>query len=141
MRRLVIGVGNPGRGDDGAGPEVARKVRTAEAIRHHSGSYELIDLWEDADEVVVVDAARSGAPAGTIHRIEANHDALPGGLLATSTHSVGVAETVELARSLGRLPPRLLIYGIEVSDVTVGARLSPEVVRAIDDLVEVIDGA
>lgn len=141
MKRLVIGVGNPGRGDDGAGLEVAGRVRSAHALRRDNSSYELIDLWEGADEVILVDAAHSGAPAGTIHRIEANEERMPGGMLATSTHSVGVAETVELARILGRLPPRLLIYGIEVSDVTVGGLLSPEVERAIDELVEVIDGA
>ncbi len=141
MRRLVIGVGNPDRGDDGAGLEVAGRVRSAPGIRHDNGSYELMDLWEGADEVILVDAARSGAPVGTIHCIEANEGALPGGLLATSSHSVGVAETVELARSLGRLPPRLLIYGIEVSDTTIGGPLSPEVERAIDELVGVIDGA
>jgi hydrogenase maturation protease len=141
MKRLVIGVGNPGRGDDGAGLEVARRVRSAHALRRENGSYELIDLWEGADEVILVDAARSGSPAGTIHFIEANDETMPGGMLSTSTHSFGVAETVELARTLGRLPPRLLIYGIEVSDVTVGGLVSPEVERAIDELVEVIDGA
>ncbi len=141
MRRLVIGVGNPDRGDDGAGLEVAGRVRSAPGIRHANGSYELMDLWEGADEVILVDAARSGAPVGTIHHIEANERELPAGLLATSTHSVGVAETVELARSLGRLPARLLIYGIEVSDTTIGGPLSPEVERAIDELVGVIDDA
>jgi hydrogenase maturation protease len=54
---------------------------------------------------------------------------------------VGVAETVELARSLGRLPTRLLIYGIEGAKVGLGAGLSREVERAVDLLVEEIDNA
>ena len=141
MRRLLIGIGNPDRGDDAAGLEVARRVRFTDSSQLVNGSFELMDLWADADEVIVVDAARSGAPAGTIHRIMADREPLPEGLFSTSTHSIGVAETVELARSLGRLPPRLLIYGIEVAEVGLGDGLSREVERAVDQLVEVIDDA
>jgi hydrogenase maturation protease len=137
----VIGVGNPARGDDAVGLEVARRVRSAEALERPSASLELIDLWEGADEVIVVDAARSGSPAGTLHRFDAGERPLPGGVLATSTHSIGVTETVELARSVGRLPRRLMVYGIEVSDVSLGAGLSPDVEEAAARLVEEIDRA
>lgn len=141
MRRLVIGVGNPSRGDDAAGLEVARRLRRVEARRHPGASYELMDLWEGADDVIVVDAARSGAAAGTVHRYDARRQPLPLGTLATSTHSVGVADTVELARSLGRLPARLMIYGIEVGDLSTGAGLSPAVEESVQRTVEEIDGA
>jgi hydrogenase maturation protease len=141
MRRLVIGIGNPDRGDDAAGIEVARRLRSTESSQLVNGSFELMDIWAEADEVIVVDAARSGAPPGTIHSIMADREPVPVGLLSTSTHSVGVAETVELARSLGRLPSRLLIYGIEVAEVGLGEGLSREVKRAVDQLVKVIDDA
>lgn len=141
MSRLVIGVGNPSRGDDAAGLEVARRLRRVEARQHLGASYELMDLWEEADDVIVVDAARSGAAVGTVHRYDARHQALPVGALATSTHSVGVAETVELARSLGRLPAGLVIYGIEIGDVSTGVGLSPAVEASVKRMVEEIDGA
>ena len=140
MSRLVIGIGNPDRGDDAAGLEVARRLRSTESSQLVNGSFELMDIWAEADEVIVVDAARSGAPAGTIHSIMADKEPVPVGLL-TSTHSVGVAETVELARSLGCLPSRLLIYGIEVAEVGLGEGLSSEVERAVEHLVRVIDHA
>jgi len=141
MRRLVIGIGNPDRGDDAAGVEVARRLRFTESSQLVNGSFELMDLWEGADEVILIDAARSGAPAGTIHSIMADKEPVPVGLLSTSTHSVGVAETVEMARSLGRLPSRLVIYGIEVAEVGIGEGLSKEVETAVDELVKVIDDA
>ena len=141
MRRLLIGVGNPTRGDDAAGIEVARRVRRVEAMQKTSGSYELMDAWEGADEVIVVDAARSGAPAGTIHRFDAHDDPLPAGVLATSTHSVGVIETIEMARSLGRLPGRMVVYGIEVGSLSLGAGLSDQVEEAVNGLVAEIDHA
>ena len=141
MRRLLIGVGNPTRGDDAAGLEVARRVASIETHQAVNGSYELIDVWEGVDEVIVVDAARSGAPPGTVHRFEAANESLPSGVLKTSTHSVGVIETIEMARSLGRLPERLVVYGIEVSNLTPGAGLSDEVEHAVSQLVTEIDRA
>ena len=137
----MIGVGNPTRGDDAAGLEVARRVRCAETHQTASGSYELMDVWDGADEVIVVDAARSGAPAGTIHRFDAHDGAMPGGVLATSTHSVGVMETIEMARSLGRLPERVVVYGIEVSNLSPGVGLSDQVEEAVNELVIEIDHA
>ena len=58
VTRLVIGVGNPWRGDDGAGIEVARRLG---GVAFEGDGTGLIDVWENADdEVVVVDAAASG---------------------------------------------------------------------------------
>jgi hydrogenase maturation protease len=138
---VVIGVGNPTRGDDAAGIEVAKRVRSTTAYQQSTGSYQMIDLWDGADEVIVVDAARSGAPPGTIHRIDPTSQSLPEGMLATSTHSVGVASTIEMARALGRLPDRVTVYGIEVSDLNRGVGLSPPVETAVDLVVEEIDHA
>ena len=141
MKRMVIGVGNPTRGDDGAGLEVARRVVSVEAHQALQGSYELMDVWEGADEVIVVDAARSGAPPGTVHRFDAHDERLPSGLLATSTHSVGVVETIEMARLLGRLPERVVVYGIEVSSLGPEVGLSARVEQAVSELVKEIDHA
>jgi hydrogenase maturation protease len=141
VRRLVIGVGNPMRGDDGAGPEVARRVTSVEGYRGATGSYELMDVWEGADEVIIVDAARSGSEPGTIHRFDAQDGPLPAGVIGASTHSIGVAEVIEMARSLERLPERLFVYGIEISDLTPGSELSQTVERAVTALVDEIDHA
>ena len=141
MRRIVIGVGNPSRGDDGAGLEVARRVRSRGSYQVPGGSYELMDVWEGADDVIVVDAARSGSEAGTVHRFDVSDQPLPGGVLGTSTHSIGVADVIEMARSLGRLPERLVVYGIEAFDVSLGGQLTPGVREAVDRVVEEIDGA
>jgi hydrogenase maturation protease len=42
-----------------------------------------------------------------------------------------VAEAIELARELDRLPARLRVYAIEGSDFAAGARLTPAVERAV----------
>ena len=138
--RVVIGVGNPWRGDDGAGLEVARRLeRVAPAgtrvIRHEGDGTGLLELWRDAREVVVVDAARSGAVPGTLHRLDACRAPLPAAVLRSSTHAFGVAEAIELARALGRLPLRLEVDAIEGASFAEGEAISPEVTQSISRLV------
>lgn len=141
-RRRVIGVGNPLRGDDGAGRRVARRLAATappnvEVMELDGGVAELLAAWEGAGdgEVVVVDAARCGAPLGTVHRFEASRAALPAALGATSSHGLGLAAAVELARALGKLPPRLTVYAIESAAFTTGDELSPAVAAAVEEVV------
>jgi hydrogenase maturation protease len=135
MNVLVIGVGNEMRGDDGAGIAVARAlgtrvrpgVRVMEALGEGAA---LVDAWRDAGAVILIDAARSGAPPGTIHRFDAVKEPMPPRFFHYSTHAFSVAEAVELARVLGALPRRLLVFGIEGRTFEAGAGLSPEAARA-----------
>jgi hydrogenase maturation protease len=124
-------VGNAWRGDDAAGLVVARRLG---GLGHEGDAVGLLDAWAGAAHAVVVDAAASGAPPGTIHRFDAAAP-LPAHALRSSTHAFGVADAVELARSLGRLPARLDVYAIEGADFTLGAGLSPPVARAVAALV------
>ena len=139
MSRLVIGVGNASRGDDGAGVEAARRMGPRGLVA--TAPFQLIELWAEADDVVVIDAARSGEPAGTIHRFEARSQELPIDVLGGSTHAIGVAEVVELARALDRLPARLTVYGIEVGELSHGNDLSPEVEAAVGVVVAELSDA
>ena len=129
---LVLGVGNPWRGDDAAGLAVAD---AAGGQRHEGDGTGLIDRWAAAEHVVIVDASDSGAPAGSVRRFDARTAPLPvRALRSTSTHAFGVGDAVELARSLGRLPERLEVYAIEGEDFRVGEALSPAVERAAREL-------
>jgi len=140
MSRLVIGLGHPFRSDDAAGLEVASRVQSAESHQNMTGSYELMDLWAESDDVIIVDATHSNSPAGTIHRFDPRTRPLPGGTFA-STHTIGVAETLEMARRLGRLPERVFVYGIEAGSFAPGRELTPEVLAAIEVVAREIDDA
>jgi hydrogenase maturation protease len=137
---MIIGVGNAWRGDDGAGLAVARRLRElspAEVeVRELEGdATALVEAWSGAEHVVVVDAAESGAPPGTVRRFDARSAPLPVRSLRSSTHAFGVSDAVELARSLGRLPGRLDVYAIEGASFAAGERLSPAVERSVGELV------
>jgi len=140
---VIIGVGNPFGGDDGAGIEVVRRLRArAQAggirVRELEGDpLALLDAFGGADAAILVDAVRSGAAAGGAHRADASAGPLPARRRGVaSTHAVGVGEAIELARTLGRLPARVLLYGIEGERFDAGAGLSAAVGAAVDTLAE-----
>jgi len=125
-RRLFIGIGNPLRGDDAAGLLAARALRAlgeeGVEVRELEGEpVDLIEAWEEAEAVLVADAVASGGEPGEVHRIDAAAGPLPAALAGPSTHALGLAEAVELGRALGRLPPRLVVYGIEAARFEAGA--------------------
>jgi hydrogenase maturation protease len=129
-------VGNAFRGDDAAGLEVARRLRGTlpggvEVLEREGEPTALIDSMEAAEALWLVDAVASGAPAGTVHRLDAGEQELPAGLFRASTHAFGLAEAVELARALGRLPARTVVFGIEGTRFDAGEDLSPEVAAAV----------
>jgi hydrogenase maturation protease len=138
---VVIGVGNEYRSDDGAGIDVARRLRalfaTGVTILEESGEgAALMQAWQGAAWVMLVDAVRSGASPGTIHRLDARAAPMPMGFFHYSTHAFSVAEAVELARSLDQLPAHLIVYGIEGATFAAGVELSPAVEQAVEVVVE-----
>jgi hydrogenase maturation protease len=134
---LVIGLGNAWRGDDAAGLAVARALGDDPRVRLHEGEpIDVVELWAGAGEVILVDAVASGAPAGTVHRLEPLTEPLPPAFAAPSTHAFGLAETLELARALDRLPPRLAVYGIEGERFDAGEALSPVVQASVHSVAQ-----
>jgi hydrogenase maturation protease len=139
----VIGVGNAWRGDDAAGLVVARRLRGTvppgvEVLEREGEPTGLVDAWEEAEAVWLVDAVASGVAAGTVHRLDASHAELPAELFRASTHHLGLAEAVELARALGRLPASVVFFGIEAASVDAGDELTPEVAAAVEVVADAV---
>jgi hydrogenase maturation protease len=142
---LVVGRGSPDRGDDAVGAVVARQVASrlpGVTVVDHEDPTSLLDLWAGHDPVVVVDAVRSGAEPGTVHRLETGAGGAPVTETAWArtghggTHAVGLAEMVELGRALGRLPLRLVVVGVEAEGFEHGAPLTDRVAAAVPAAVE-----
>lgn len=142
-RTVVIGVGNEFRGDDAVGLVLARRLKeklpdTIDIIEHSGEGASLMQAWEGAERVYLIDAVKSGAKAGTIHRLDAVKQPVPTEFFHYSTHAFSVAEAVEMARKLDLLPPALAIYGIEGAVFDHGAPISSEVHAAAAELLEVL---
>jgi hydrogenase maturation protease len=137
---LVLGCGFPDRGDDAAGLFVARRLKQLGwDAREQSGEVAaLLTAFEQGGPnrtVILVDAVQSGAPPGTVIRWDARAKPLPRESFHRSVHGLGVAEAVELARVLGKLPGSLLIYGIEGASFEAGAPPCPEVLAGVEEAV------
>jgi hydrogenase maturation protease len=136
QRVVVIGVGNALRGDDGAGLAVAEEVRTrtADAVDVRVWEEEpsrLIDALGEADVAVIVDAVSIGATAGSVHRFDASEEEIPARKFRSSTHALGISETLELARALGRLPERTVVFGVEGLDFSAHEGLTAAVADGV----------
>lgn len=142
-RTLVIGIGNPYRQDDGAGVAVVRRLRKrlppgGQGVECPDDLTRLIHLWQGFERVILVDAMSSGQEAGTVNRFELSEHPLPAGARFSSTHVLSLGEVIALARTLNQLPPRLVLYGIEGKRFGEGEGLSPEVEKAVEDVVRYI---
>jgi hydrogenase maturation protease len=136
-RRVVIGVGNAYRGDDGAGVAVVERLRGrvpagVELAECEQEPTRLLEAWEGAGAAVLVDAVSSGAEPGTLHRFDASEEAIPARMLRSSTHAFGVGDAIELARALGKLPARVLVYGIEGAAFAAREGLTEPVEAAVE---------
>ncbi len=141
----IIGIGHLDRGDDALGRFAAARLKGnvpqgTEVLETDGEAGKLLDLFQGSDTVIVIDACVSGASAGTVQRIDAVSTPLPRWLGSASSHAIGLAESVELARVLGRLPRRLVVYAVEAESFTLGAPLSASVAAALDTLPAKIGG-
>lgn len=120
-KRIFLGVGNLHRADDGLGPYLAEKFLAegtlapagVEVINHSGEGVSLMQIWEGADQVVIVDCMRAGLPLGEIRRFDAIAEKLSGGVFRYSSHLFGLAEAVEMSRQLKKLPKAMIIYGVQ----------------------------
>ncbi len=136
---VVIGLGNSYRRDDGVGLAVATalddlalpNVRVVTGIVEPMG---LLEAWSGAALAMVIDAAVATPSApGRVRRctladVVAAHEGL-------SSHSVDIGGTHALGQALGRVPDALVVFTVEVADTGHGVGLTPQVARAVPEVV------
>lgn len=136
-RAWVIGLGSA-FGDDRAGWEVVAglRERLPVGVRCHRAADPLavLDAPAGCELLLVIDACQGAGPPGTLHRFEWP-DARLITVGATSSHGVGLVAALDLAATLGRLPPKVVIHSVEGSLGESGAGLSPAVESAIPEIV------
>lgn len=131
-RVLIVGYGNPLRGDDGYGWYAAERLRDAiddpdvEVVRLHQLTPELMEPLSRAQRAIFIDAAVGSAAAprtGTPVRPSFTHHLTPGALMAG-------AQTL-----YGRAPEAILLT-VPGENFEFGEGLSDAVQRALDETVE-----
>ena len=137
----IIGIGNVFRSDNGVGLFVvrvlaARAMPGTTVIEQGGDGAALLEAWQDAHAVILVNTMASGGRAGAVRRFVAHAEPIPARFPSSSSHAFGVAEAIELARAVGQLPSSVIVYGIVGQRFTAGLGLSPVVERAARAVVE-----
>lgn len=131
----VIGIGNPYRRDDGAAACVLARLAPlvdparVRLVELDGEPARMIQAWEGSRSVWLVDAVRSGRPAGSFHEVSAERlgELDDHGVRLGGGHLMGLREAFELARVLDLLPMDVRVLGIEGIDFGDGVGLSAEV--------------
>jgi len=134
---LIAGIGNSFRSDDKAGLLVCDLVSDALTgtpfnslldIKKLSGEgAELIDQWEGYETVYIADASQVSGNPGKVTRIDASTTPLQSDYFHYSSHNFSLAEAVELARHINKLPAKLVVFAVEGVNFGYGVELSFEV--------------
>lgn len=138
-RILLIAMGNPNRGDDALGCVMSERLQdvvpdAVEMVDYDGDGAGLMALWDLEDWVYIVDAVASGAEPGTRYVLDAKAEPLHANFFHYSSHAFGLSEGVEMARVLDRMPERLMIFGIEGQDYTLGHPVSEAVLESSFEL-------
>ncbi len=141
---LVLGLGNPLCRDDGVGvaavSDLVRRYRPPPGVLVLDGGtlgLSLLPHLEDADEAILVDAIRDDAAPGTLVRLEGD-EVRPAIEARLSVHQIGVADLFAAAQLRGRLPRRLVLFGLVPAKLDVAVGLSPEVASRLPALVDAV---
>ena len=136
MSALVLGCGNVLLGDEGVGVWAVSELRRSfvldppvAVLEGGTLGLDLLPHLEGVGRLLLVDAIRSGAEAGTILRFEGEDVA---GALETkmSSHQIGIQDLLAAADLLGRRPREVVLWGVEAGPLAPGTGFSPAVERA-----------
>jgi hydrogenase maturation protease len=138
-KTLILGIGNTLLQDEGAGVhairELAERVAQRDDIELMDGgtlSFSLAGAIEDAEQLIVIDAAQyDGAPGTTKVFLGEQMDAFIGGNRKLSVHEVSLIDLMMIARLADQLPRRRALIGIQPQTIDWGETPSPPVSAAI----------
>jgi len=141
---LVIGLGNPLRGDDGVGVRVAQTLATSalpanvDVIDGGTQGLGIVNLLEGRQRVILVDAADVGRRPGEFVRFTLDQARLLGDDRMLSIHAAGLREALLLARALEILPDEVVIFGVQPANLEWDDDLSPGVKAVLPNLIAAV---
>ncbi|RUP28047.1 MAG: hydrogenase maturation protease [Mycolicibacterium sp.] len=143
----MIGCGNLLRGDDGVGPILVRHLwerGVPDGARLVDGGTAGMDVafqMRGAQRVVIIDAAATGAAAGTVYRVPGAELAELPPLQGLHTHSFRWDHAIAFARwALGEAcPSDIAVFLIEAGGVELDADLTGPVQAAMEQVIALIE--
>ncbi|MBY0502439.1 MAG: hydrogenase maturation protease [Bryobacteraceae bacterium] len=135
---LVLGLGNLLLMDDGFGPALVERLRTrvetdglVELVDGGTMGMGLLGLLDGRRAVILLDAFRSGSPAGTLSVYKDFRWPAAGPASGRSAHEGNAASLLAAAALTGDLPEQLCVIGIEPAVIATGIGLSTPVAERL----------
>jgi len=151
VRVLVAGIGDRLMGDDGLGPAVVERLKSAdlppcaEVEDYGKSLMELLMDLSEFDALILIDAFRRGGAPGSVYVMEIGREDLEdvtpetaSSVASMTFHELSVEAVLALAKALGFLPARVLLIGVEPSRVEFGQPLSDPVEEAVPRVVDIV---
>ena len=138
-RVLIIGYGNPLRGDDGLGWHAVERLRgelTGDDIEIkavHQLTPEIAELLSRAQRAIFIDASATGEP-GTLQR----RRLVPEGAAGAFTHQATPSALLAASQSLYGRAPEAELFSVPIESAELGYHLTPKVQVALECLVAAI---
>jgi hydrogenase maturation protease len=139
-RTLIIGYGNPLRGDDGVGWRVANLLaellndESAKIVAVHQLTPELAEPIGEAKLVIFIDAACDGEP-GSWKCERLAPDTIPSNALA---HYFSPAGLLAYAEAIYQAKPKALVLSIAAAAFDCGEQLTPRVEAVLPEVMQYI---
>ena len=139
---VIMGIGNLLLKDEGIGVHAINALKrenelpeNVELIDVGTSTLDALQMFDDLDKLIVIDAVKGGGKPGTIYKFK------PGEIcsvnrVATSLHQLGFIEALSIAERLGKVPRDVIIIGIEPKEVSSGLELSPEIEEKIPKIIQ-----
>ena len=143
MKTLVLAIGNKLLSDEGAGLHVLQALNEThpekEDITYLDGgtlSFTLAGAVEDADNLIVIDAAELKSKPGTVNcMVNEQMDQFLGSC-KRSVHEIGLLDLLDISRLTETLPENRALIGIQPDVIDWGDSLTDEVERAVPQAVQ-----
>lgn len=138
----IIGIGNTLYSDEGVGVQIIPYLEEAipkswdiEIVEGTTDGIKLLTPVEAADYLIIIDAINAGKEPGTLITVEDEEIPKYFGV-KMSVHQVGMQEVLSAAQLRETLPEKMIMFGVQPENLSLGLELTDTVRKQIPSLVE-----
>lgn len=140
---MVVGIGNYILQDEGVGVHAIKRLMEmdlpdgVELVDGGTHSYDLVDFFCQAENLIIIDAMQAGGEPGTMYRAPLEELGLRPQENCTSLHEMHFIEAVKMVNMMGHYP-KIIVYGIEPEVIDWGMELTPLIEEKLPRLTELV---
>jgi len=144
----VLGCGNLLMGNDGIGLRIVEILQKTELrgedldlVDAGVCGLDLLNYFDGAKKVIIVDAVLADSPVGSVHRIDGRDiiKSTEEPLNLVSGHDLTITDVLRIGEHVQTLP-EIVVIGIEIGTIVTEATLeiTPEVLEGVDEAIRLI---